>query len=109
MKIINEKIKKCIGLYFDITNEEDSVIFKSQLLDSLGNQTGVRVYAVADVNVDDDHPRAEYKIVLIDPFHLVIPSEFRDPRRGRLTKSQMEAEVYNKNIQNNISMHQFFE
>lgn len=105
--VINEKIKKCVGLYFSI-NEEDTIIFKSQLLDSLGNQTGVRVYAIADVNIDDEHPRAEYKIVLIDPFHLVIPSEHYDSKRGRLLKSQMEKETYNNNMHNKISMHEYF-
>jgi hypothetical protein len=93
---LNEKILNCIKLYHDEIDENE-VVFKSQLADAFGNQSGVRVYAI--VEVDKEELKAIYNIVLIDPFHLVIPSQ----HDGR-SKEQMERETFNNNHQNRMCM-----
>jgi hypothetical protein len=109
VELNKEKIVNCISLYFDLSNEENPVIFKSQISDSFDAQTGVRVYAVVDVNIDDEQPKAEYKIVLIDPFHLTIPSAHVDKRKKKKkSKQQMEQETFNKNANNDICMSDYF-
>lgn len=97
---MTDKVKNCISLYNDISEEENPEVFKSQLLDPFGEQTGVRVYVV--VLTVEIGKKAEYKIVLIDPFHLVIPSEY-DGRK----KEIVERENFELNRNNTTCMTEY--
>lgn len=96
----NDKIDKCLGLYIDLSQETDPYLFKSRLRTSVGVLTPVRVFTKADlVRRDDGKNKALFRIVLIDPFHLVIPSE-----HDGMTKEQMEDRVFKQNMNNKDCM-----
>lgn len=93
---INEKILNCIRAYVPHVTEE-SLIIKSDLRDSFGDQVGVRVFLVFEFPDNDPDAKVEFKIVLIDPFHLVIPSK----HEGK-TKEEMESLIYAENEGNSL-------
>lgn len=89
---MNPKIHECIEQYAKIDLHSEPLIFKSSLRDMLGNPTTVRIFSKVDiVYKDDGHKKALFRIVLIDPFHLVIPSA----HNGK-SKEAMEEQVYNE-------------
>ena len=95
----NIKIDKCIALYVNLGNE-DPLIFKSTLHTSVGVPTTVRVFSKVDlVRQDSGKNKALFRIILIDPFHLVIPSQHKGIEKGI-----MEDQVFNENRNNTICM-----
>jgi hypothetical protein len=104
VNVSNEKIRSCINLYCDINADDEELIFKSDIQGLLQLQDGVRVYSKLELSFENDEPNATYQIILIDPFHLVIPSELN----GK-PKDQVETEVYNVNAGNGICISTLFE
>lgn len=98
---INDKVRNCINLYHNISEDDNPVIIKSQLSDQFNEQVGVRVYIIVDIAEDGE--KAEFKIVLIDPFHLVIPSK----DKGK-SKEIVEKENFHLNKNNRICMNDYF-
>lgn len=96
---MNKKIIECIRLYYEDL-DEDSILFKSNLFDAIGSSKPVRIFTIPEF--DPSIPKATYKIVLIDPFHLVIPSEYRDK-----SKLEMESDTYRKNSDNQLCMFEY--
>jgi hypothetical protein len=99
---LNAKIESCLRLYVDrdVNTEQ---IFKSTLKTDLGVKTTVRVFSIVDLKRDDSGRNvAIFRIGLIDPFHLVIPS-----KHLKLTKEQMEEKVFRENRNNTVCLSKF--
>jgi hypothetical protein len=92
----NNKVDRCLELYVDLSQETEPRLFKSTLETATGVPTTVRVFSKADlIKKDSGKFKAVFRIVLIDPFHLVIPSAHLG-----MTKEQMEDATYRQH-QNN--------
>lgn len=75
-----ERITNIINLYlidFNPGELEEDKVMKVSLRDSFGKKEGVRVYFILNNSLD------VYEIILIDVFHLLIPSRHRD-KKGRV-------------------------
>ena len=93
---ITDKVKNCISLYAtDI--DDDPLVWKSDIRDASDQQKAVRVYTMFYLPDNDPNAKPLFNIVIIDPFHLVIPSEYKG-----MTKVEMEHQVYNENRSNSI-------
>ncbi|WP_138752749.1 hypothetical protein [Paenibacillus sinopodophylli] len=96
----NTKIDQCLALYVNLVADPQLGVFKTNLQNTLGTRTMVRVFSVADlVTQDDGKLKALFRIVLIDPFHLVIPSEHQG-----VSKEIVEQRTFNDNRSNTICM-----
>lgn len=94
---INDRIKNCLSLYVDAL-EQDVLIFKSDIRDAMtSRQAGVRVFTILDLPGNNPDAKVHFKIILIDPFHLVITSQ-----HDGLGKTEMERLSYNSNRGNTI-------
>lgn len=94
------KIEECLKLYIDII-PADCLILKSNLIDEIGVPKPIRVFSL--MMLDPVELKATYLIILIDPFHLVIPSEFE----GR-AKDVVEREIYEFNKNNQLCMNDYY-
>lgn len=94
---MTDKVKQCIESYIG-TIPQNSRIIKSNLIDAVGNPKEVRVFSLMTF-VDEPEFRAISKIVLIDPFHLVIPSEHNGKK-----KEVVEREAFQQNKENSLCM-----
>lgn len=100
---INDKIRRCLELYVDDLQEE-LFIFKSDIRDSFGGQVGVRVYIFFELPNDNPDMQLVFKIALIDPFHLVIPSMHQN-----YNKEKMERHTYNNNEANSLCISEWLQ
>ncbi|WP_449292927.1 hypothetical protein [Paenibacillus kyungheensis] len=100
---LNAKVKSCLGLYVKVLSE-DALIFKSAISNDFGDQLGVRVYTMFELPNNDPEMQSVFKIILIDPFHLVIPSKHKED-----SKEVMEEKTYRLNYDNNICMSEWLE
>lgn len=98
---INEKINECLKLYINPI-PVGALIIKSNLVDALGVNRPVRVYSIMEFKTDNGSFKAESRIVLIDPFHLVIPSQ----HKGK-PKDVVEREVYAANQNNQLCINDY--
>ncbi|GIP60598.1 hypothetical protein [Paenibacillus woosongensis] len=97
---INKKIQECLKLYLPQV-PVGALIIKSNLIDGLGAPKPFRVFSIMEFQ--HNPPKAISKIVLIDPFHLVIPSQHNGKQ-----KRTVESEVYKSNMNNHICMYDYF-
>lgn len=93
---LNSKIQDCLKMYYPSLNDE-SEVFKSNMQDVAGKPKPVRIFSIADI--DFSQHKATFKIILIDPFHLVIPSDF-----GKMNSREMEKSVFANNVGNELCM-----
>lgn len=105
----NSRITDIIALCVEGFNPEeleDDSIMKVSLKDSFGENNGVRVYLIINNHLD------LIEILLIDPFHLLIPSKHRVKRgrsRGKFyTSQEMLEKNFRENRNNDISLAQMF-
>jgi hypothetical protein len=100
-----KRIAQIIKLYiddFDPKDLEEDKVMKVTLEDSLGQQDGVRLYFLLNKTFD------AYEIILIDLFHLVIPSKHR--KKGRMIDRESMLNItYNQNKNNNKCISCYFE
>lgn len=87
---------------FDVKDVEKGEVRKVSLTDSFGCKTGVRVYFLLDP------VSSTYQIIVIDLFHLVIPSQHKDKKGNRKGKEKMLNETFNKNKNNKECISNFF-
>jgi hypothetical protein len=99
---MNEKIKSCINLYCEIDSDDNPIIYKSELRDIFGTRNSLRIFCMIDIVMVENSPKAINKIVLIDPFHLVIPSQ-----HNGMTKEKAEAYVYRENSGNTLCLSKY--
>lgn len=101
---LNDRIKSCLALYIDQI-EIDENIFKIDLSSFYSGQTGVRIFVKCEVSRNDEGQfKAAYKIIMIDPFHLVIPSQFNG-----FTKEYVMNKTFRENIGNNLCISTYFD
>ncbi|RPK28789.1 hypothetical protein EDO6_04316 [Paenibacillus xylanexedens] len=93
---LNTKIMNCLSDYYPLLTD-DTEVFKSNLQDIAGKPRPVRIFSIA--NIDFTQHKCLFQIILIDPFHLVIPSE-----HGGLNSREMEQQAFKHNAKNDICM-----
>lgn len=101
----DDRITKIIQLYIeDFAPKElnEDVVMKVSLVDSFGLQDGVRIYFIMNETFD------AYEIILIDLYHLVIPSNHTTRNKKRITKKEMLNRTYEKNINNEKCISDYF-
>lgn len=100
-----KRIERIIKLYindFDSSDLEEDKVMKVTLGDSLGQQDGVRLYFLLNTKLD------AYEILLIDLFHLVIPSDLKD-RKGKIIKQdKVLNSTFSDNQNNQICISDYF-
>ncbi|QLG38719.1 hypothetical protein HW560_11780 [Paenibacillus sp. E222] len=101
VRLTKPKIEACLNLYLDPL-PENAYIVKSNLIDALGQPKHIRVFTIMEFVTEPDL-KAIYKIILIDPFHLVIPS-----KHGEKSKEEMEHDTYNHNRDNVLCMNDYY-
>ncbi|MNW48901.1 hypothetical protein D3C74_262910 [compost metagenome] len=100
VRFTDPKILNCLKLYHATVSEE-CLIIKSNLIDEVGLPKPVRVFSIVEMQHTPE-PKATSKILLIDPFHLVIPSE-----HGGQAKRVVEEQTFLKNKDNRICMNNY--
>ena|SRR5690625_2949794 len=101
---LNDRIIDIIKLFipdFEVQLIEDDQIMKVRLENQLGQQDGVRIYYLLNEKFD------AYEIIIIDLFHLVIPSRLK-VRNKILSKGQAMNKVFQENVQNDICISTLF-
>lgn len=94
----DDRIAEIIKLFitdFDVNDLEADEVGKVSLKDSFGKNTGVRVYFIVD------SLKLEYKVILIDIFHLVIPSQHTTKKGRKIDREKMLNTTFNENRSNN--------
>lgn len=93
-----DRVTKIFELYnYQEPNEQlETNVAKADLKDGLGNQQGVRIYFTFEHEVKEKEWLIHTKIILIDLYHLVIPS-----RHGKLTADKAKTINYDINRHNN--------
>ncbi|MBD8839504.1 hypothetical protein IFU39_16960 [Paenibacillus sp. CFBP 13594] len=98
---LNTKIINCLRQYYPSLTDNKEV-FKSNLQDIAGNPRPVRIFSIADIDLSQH--KCLFQIILIDPFHLVIPSD-----HGGLNSREMEQQAFNSNSRNEVCMSTYVE
>lgn len=101
----DDRIAEIIKLFitdFDVNDLEADEVGKVSLKDSFGKNTGVRVYFIVD------SLKLEYKVILIDIFHLVIPSQHTTKKGRKMDREKMLNTTFNENRSNNKCISDFF-
>ncbi|WP_379128851.1 hypothetical protein [Paenibacillus sp. sgz500958] len=96
----NKKIEECLKLYID-PFPASLLFIKSNLVDAMGIPKQVRVFSVMET-ISNPEPKAISKIVLIDPFHVVIPS-----KHDGKTKEEVERDTFRSNKDNYLCMNDY--
>lgn len=87
-----ERISNIIKLYisdFEISSKDEDRIRKAPIVSRLNTNENVRVYFMINDNFDT------YEIILIDPFHLVIPSDYKKKKAKQVLNETYNANQYN--------------
>lgn len=84
---VNTRFKNCLSLYLEEVEEQDSFM-QSDIRDSAGGQVGVRIYFRLDL---DEESMPVYVIVLIDPHHLVFPTDYRGKSKSKVVDEKYKA------------------
>lgn len=101
----DDRIAEIIKLFitdFDVNDLETDEVGKVSLKDSFGKNTGVRVYFIVD------SLKLEYKVILIDIFHLVIPSQHTTKKGRKIDREKKLNTTFNENRSNNKCISDFF-
>lgn len=71
--------------FVESLDQVESNVVKVDLKDILGNQIGVRIYCAFDHEVVDEQWLVFTKVILVDLYHLVIPSEYNgmNPKKAK--------------------------
>ncbi|WP_079475630.1 hypothetical protein [Marinococcus halophilus] len=104
VQLTDPKIEKCIGLYYQMDDEDKDNVFKAHLTLSSDNESGVRVFGIASLRETEDKAKLSIKIVVIDLFHLVIPSRYNG-----YSKEEAERVNFNQNRSNRICISSLIE
>jgi hypothetical protein len=93
------EILACLNLYVN-PMPQGAIVLKCNMTDSLGNPKSVRVFVL--MILQSEPLKMIYRIILVDPFHLVIPS-----LHNGMTKDEMKRTMYNENRDNKICMYDY--
>jgi hypothetical protein len=101
---MKERIENILSLYHFQNSEDlvESKVMKADLKGSLSNQDGVRAYFTFDHEVVEGEWIAKTQVIMIDLFHLVIPSK----HKGKTADRSMR-DTYHTNMNNKTCMSAF--
>lgn len=100
----DKRIEKIIRLFIDDFEQEDledEQVAKVTMKDTLGKTSPVRVYFIFN------HKLRVYEIILIDLYHLVIPSKHPNKKGKLMSKERVLEKNYRTNEYNNVCISKY--
>lgn len=102
-----DKVEHCANLYIDYNEDDHAFIFKTDLQGIDQRQLGFRVFSLfQDFQPGEKGTTFHVSIFLIDPYHLVIPSRYKEKKRV-LSKEEMEKFIFNQHRDNAACMSKY--
>jgi hypothetical protein len=93
--VMNNRVLSCLSLYDDFVTDE-TLYVKQNLKSISGSATPIRLYFKFDkISVHEDEVGYSLSLVLIDLFHLVIPSD-----HNGLSAEKMLKKTFHDNVNN---------